>query len=444
MKYLYDAAGNMRKDGSKNLHIDYFNTLNLPADLDFGNDNRIFYHYTASGAKLVKHVVSAKGSESYTHYIGNIVYEGGNLSYILTEEGRLISEGSGTARRFRFEYNLKDHLGNNRVSFIVTDPGGAAELVQATDYYPFGLVMKQYNGISSQEYRKNKYLYNGKELQDDVIEGSSLNWFDYGARFYDPQIGRWHVIDPSAEKYLSLSPYIYCANDPLLLIDLDGKDWIVSTKDLNGKTQINLTFVGAVINNSGKNINMQNLMSNEIKKFESVFGQGNVSAQMNLREIGSADDVKWHESLIDIQSGENFEKNVGGSSDYGGKYIRLNAAFIDEKGNFSDKKTMIHEIGHTGGLVHPWEFNDKTTFVNGNQLPTRDQSYYNSANSLELESNFMNYTNKAVENYVNPFSNINVTRYFNENVGKATKGQIQQIINNLFYGNLNYDNIPKK
>ncbi len=57
-----------------------------------------------------------------------------------------------------------------------------------------------------------------------------LNWYDYGARFYDPSLGRFHTQDPHAENYLSWTPYNYVGNNPILLIDPDGRDWY----DING------------------------------------------------------------------------------------------------------------------------------------------------------------------------------------------------------------------
>jgi len=87
-------------------------------------------------------------------------------------------------------------------------------------------------GISSSaligaRYAENRMKYNGKELQNKEFGGGSgLEWYDYGARMQDPQIGRWHVIDSMSERYYESAPYVYVLNNPIRRIDIKGyTDW---------------------------------------------------------------------------------------------------------------------------------------------------------------------------------------------------------------------------
>jgi RHS repeat-associated protein len=179
--------------------------LDLPQQVS-GNQS-VNYTYDATGKKLKK--VSATGGT--TDYLDGIVYKtDGTIDFIQTEEGTA-RNSSGS---YSYEYNLTDHLGNVRTSFKKNPDSGSVDQIQRDDYYAFGLRKVAAGGT-------NKYLYNGKELQEE-LGSPGQGQYDYGARFYDPVIARWEVIDPLAEAFDHVSQYNYGLNNPVLMVDQDG------------------------------------------------------------------------------------------------------------------------------------------------------------------------------------------------------------------------------
>ncbi|OPC52101.1 hypothetical protein BAY06_14630 [Elizabethkingia anophelis] len=178
-----------------------YNYLNLPSSItaSMGNTD---YVYRADGTKVRK-VFGGKT----TDYLDGFQYENGVLQFVPT------SEGYYDVVKNKYIYNYTDHLGNVRLSYTKGASGGA-EIIEENNYYPFGLKHQGYNS-SSLANNAYQYKYNGKELQETGM-------YDYGARMYMPELGRWGVIDPLAEKMTRHSPYNYAFNNPIRFIDPDG------------------------------------------------------------------------------------------------------------------------------------------------------------------------------------------------------------------------------
>lgn len=188
-----------------------YNHLNLPKTASRAGVS-VSYRYDALGTKLQKY--SKVGDiETTRDYVGGIEYkkEGTGpraIDLIMTEEGYLQNSNGS----YVFHYYLRDHLGNVRAVLRKGTAETASVVVQQQDYYAFGKTKSIVTGGI------NSYLYNGKERQAEL--GDQL---DYGARFYDAEIGRWNVVDPAADYYPEVSPYAYVLNDPLSYTDENGE-----------------------------------------------------------------------------------------------------------------------------------------------------------------------------------------------------------------------------
>ena len=212
-EYDYDANGNLTKDLNKGISRITYDWNNLPREVIFASDATTRYTYDASGRKLQAEYTKINSATEMEisiipsvplvetdiiDYQGDNIYRNGALERTLTPNGYIVND--------TVYYYVKDYQGN--VRSVVREDGA---VVESNEYYPYG-------GLFSATPSVQPYKYGAKEL--DRTHG--LDWYDSKARFYDSILLRTNSMDKKAGDYTWLSPYSWCAANPIRFTDPTG------------------------------------------------------------------------------------------------------------------------------------------------------------------------------------------------------------------------------
>ena len=205
-----------------------------------------------------------------------------------TPTGNITPGSPPTGYAYNYVFNYTDHLGNIRLSYTKDPQQGTLKILEENHYYPFGLKHEVYVTGSKRDFIENsndpgetiltnvlktdyQYKYNGKEFQDEL----GLGLYDYGARMYDPALGRWSVVDPLAEKAPGWTPYRAFFNNPIRYTDPDGRwEW-----DANGNL---------VAQKGDQSYSLAKFLGTSQKNAMTILNRGGVTANdkgvLNLKE----------------------------------------------------------------------------------------------------------------------------------------------------------------
>ena len=406
--YEYDLNGAVTKDPYKGATI-INNSLNLPQQITVNNNlasGSITYIYLATGEKIMaSSSVSLRRSLNPAEIAGGVstmastdrdeaTFYFGNIIYKTTPEGEpyldKILIDNGYIKDGEYYFYIKDHLGNNRATAFST-----GSVKGMDDYFPYGMpVIDSKWGKNPQAYR-----FGGKELERLM----GLNLYDFQARWHDPALGRFMSVDPLCEKYYSISPYAYCANNPINAIDLRGDSitYIINSTmtNPNGTTSISSStyYYGQDANGNYGFIGS----NGQVYSGNDTYLNNLTTAINNLRVGGNVGNTL----VSDLMSSTNRVQIVRGNNtaDINGAFIKWNpnstAGGINAIGS-ENRPSYIglgHEMAHIQDVWNGTIDNSTWVTAGGVAIPNSEKYATHIENQLRAENGILLRTHYGID-----------------------------------------------